>query len=73
MDKFHGFKQGSRMENATYLRTFQSHVEAIDHLDGDFGVHNALIITRMVDNGEDPDDQAAWIDHARRIEGRDHG
>jgi hypothetical protein len=59
--KFHAFKQGSRMENATYLRTFQSHVEAINLLDGDFGVHQALIITRMIDDGEDPDDQEEWV------------
>jgi hypothetical protein len=49
------------MDNATYLRVFQNHIEAIDHLDGDFGVDNALIVTRMIDNNEDPDDKSAWI------------
>jgi hypothetical protein len=61
MDRFHAFKQGPCMDNATYLRVFQNHIEAIDHLDGDFGVHNALIVTRMIDNNEDPDNKSAWI------------
>jgi hypothetical protein len=34
VEQFHGFKQTGRMDNATYLCTFQSHIEAIDHLDG---------------------------------------
>jgi hypothetical protein len=32
MEWFHSFKQSGRMDNATYLHTFQSHIEAVDHL-----------------------------------------
>jgi hypothetical protein len=39
MEWFHTFKQTSRTDNATYWQTFQSHVDAIDHLNGDLGVH----------------------------------
>jgi hypothetical protein len=35
MEHFCSFKQSAWMDNATYLHMFQSHMEAIDHLDLD--------------------------------------
>lgn len=67
MDKFHSFKQTSRMDNATYLRTFQSHIEAIDHLRGDFGVHHTLIIDRMIEDNEDTDDLDVYMEKRDEI------
>jgi hypothetical protein len=60
MERFHSFKQSSHMDNATYLRTFQSHFEAIDDLDGGFGIHMLYIETRIKNAGGDPDDVTDW-------------
>jgi hypothetical protein len=56
IEQFHGFKQTGRMNNATYLTTFQSHIQAIDHLDSGFGIHAPYIQTRIRSAGMDPDD-----------------
>jgi hypothetical protein len=48
------------MDNATFLRMFQSHNDAIDHLDGNFGVSHRLIVTRMLNDHEDPDDLQSY-------------
>jgi hypothetical protein len=59
MDQFHTFKQTSRMDNAIYLQTFQSHIDAIDHLNGDFGIHVSYIKARIQEAGSDLKDEAA--------------
>jgi hypothetical protein len=60
IEQFHGFKQTGQMDNAMYLRTFQSHIKAINHLDGGFGVHAPYIQTRIRSAGRDPDDVTIW-------------
>jgi hypothetical protein len=59
MEQFHLFKQTSRMDNATYLQTFQSHINTIDHLKGDFGIHVSYIKDRILEAGGDLKDNAA--------------
>jgi hypothetical protein len=42
------------------MQAFQSHVEAVDHLNGDLGVHMLYIQAQIQDAGSDPDDVAVW-------------
>jgi hypothetical protein len=53
IEKLYAFKQGSRIENAIYLQTFQSHVDAINYLNGDFGIHHSIVVAMMVKEGTD--------------------
>jgi hypothetical protein len=46
------------MDNATYLRTFQSHINAIDHLNGDFGIHMLYIQAHIQETRGDINDVA---------------
>jgi hypothetical protein len=55
VEHFHLFKQSSCMDNATYLRTFQSHVEALTILTEDL-VSTCHIKARIKNAGKDPDD-----------------
>jgi hypothetical protein len=60
MERFHGFKQSGQMDNATYLHTFQSHIEAVDHLGGGIGMYVPYIQTKIQNTVGDPDDIALW-------------
>jgi hypothetical protein len=60
MERFHSFKQLGWMDNATYLWTFQSHIEVIDHLSGVFGMHIPYIQTKIQNAGGDPDNVVLW-------------
>jgi hypothetical protein len=60
MERFHSFKQSGQMDNTTYLHTFQSHIEVIDHLGGGLGIHVPYIQTKIQNAGGDLDDVALW-------------
>jgi hypothetical protein len=60
MERFHAFKQSGCMDNATYLWTFQSLIEAIDHLGGGFGIHVPYIQTKIQNACGDPDNVVLW-------------
>jgi hypothetical protein len=60
MEQFHSFNQSGCTANATYLPMFQSHIKAIDNLDGGFGIHMPYIEIRIKNASGDPDDVAVW-------------
>jgi hypothetical protein len=47
------------MDNATYLCTFQSHIDVINHLNGDFGIHLSYVQAQIQEAGGDLNDVAA--------------
>ena len=55
--KFLGFRQTNRMTNAEYLRTFTALTDQVVHLHGDLGTDQAYITTRIVEDGDDPEDE----------------
>jgi hypothetical protein len=57
MEHFYIFKQTIRMDNATC--TFQSHIDAINHLNGDFGIHLSYVRARIQEARGDLNDVAA--------------
>jgi hypothetical protein len=59
MECFYTFKETSQMDNVTNLQTFQSHVEAINHLNGNLGFHMYYIKAQIQEAGSDLNDVAA--------------
>lgn len=53
------------MDNGTFLKTYKTLIEAVDHLGGDFGVHRPFIEKQVKDDGLDPKDSALYETHKK--------